>query len=143
MAARLTVLIDEDCGICTQLGAWLGRRDGITVDTIGSSTGARLLRDLPPSARYAAVHVVDEQGRRFSAGAALPLVLSRLPAGRGPAALAAALPQATERAYQLVARHRSVLSRLAGLQACSVGHEAGQTGRAGTDASLCRRGRGR
>jgi predicted DCC family thiol-disulfide oxidoreductase YuxK len=115
MAEPLTVLVDEGCGICTRIGAWLARRDGIEVSTIGAARGARLLRDLSSEERYASLHVVDQAGRRFSAGAALPLLLRRVPAGRGAAVLATHLPEMTERAYCLVARNRRTLSRIAGL----------------------------
>jgi len=124
MAKPLTVLVDEDCGICTRAGRWLARHEGLLVESIGSETGAHLLRDLTPAERYAAVHAVDGDGRRSSGGAALQLIARRLPGGRGPAALAARLPRLTEAAYGLVVRNRKALSRLAGLDACAPGPPA-------------------
>jgi predicted DCC family thiol-disulfide oxidoreductase YuxK len=115
MARPLTVLVDEDCGVCTRTGRWLARHEGLLVESIGSATGARLLRDLTPAERYAAVHAVDGDGRRSSGGAALQLIVRRLPGGRGPAALAARLPRLTDAAYGLVVRNRRALSRLVGL----------------------------
>jgi predicted DCC family thiol-disulfide oxidoreductase YuxK len=121
MAKLLTVLVDEDCGICTRAGRWLARHEGLLVESIGSAAGAHLLRDLTPTERYAAVHAVDGDGRRSSGGAALQLIARRLPGGRGPASLAARLPRLTEAAYGLVVRNRKARSRLAGLDACAPG----------------------
>ena len=109
----VTVLYDEGCGFCTAVAGWLERFGrGITVAPIGSPTGERLLADLAPNERYAAVHVVDASGRRRSGGAAVPPVLARLPGGSLPAWLAAAVPGVTGRGYALVARHRGTLSRV-------------------------------
>jgi predicted DCC family thiol-disulfide oxidoreductase YuxK len=112
---EVTVLYDEGCAFCTALARWLAGRPGLRTAPIGSPEGALLLRDLTPAERYDAVHVVDERGRRRTGGAALPPVLRRLPGGRLPAALLAALPGPTELAYRLVARNRSAVSRVARL----------------------------
>jgi predicted DCC family thiol-disulfide oxidoreductase YuxK len=114
--AELTVLYDEGCGFCTRLAAWLERRDGIDAAAIGSETGARLLRDLPPVERYAELHVVDAIGRRRSGGAALPLLARQLRAGRAAARLLAAFPRPTAWSYGVVARHRALVSRLTGIR---------------------------
>ena len=109
----LTVLYDEGCGFCTALAARLERFGrGLEVAPIGSATGERLLGDLEPEERYAVVHAVDEEGRRRSGGAAVPPILARLPGGRLPARVAAAIPGLTERSYALVASHRGTLSRV-------------------------------
>ena len=84
----------------------------LEVAPIGSPTGERLLADLEPAECYAAVHLVDDAGRRHSGGAAVPLVLALLPGGRVPARLATAFPAVARRGYELVARHRGTLSRL-------------------------------
>ena len=57
----------------------------------------------------------------WSAGAAIPQVLRRLPAG-GPVVtpLFETFPDATERAYGWVARHRVRLGAALGQQACAV-----------------------
>lgn len=109
----MTVLYDEGCGFCTDLAAWLARRPGLRVASIGSAEGVVLLRDLTPAQRYDAVHVVDADGRRRTGGAALPPVLRLLPYGGVPSGILAALPGATERAYRLVARQRGLVSRTA------------------------------
>jgi predicted DCC family thiol-disulfide oxidoreductase YuxK len=74
-----------------------------------------MLRDLPSSSRYASFHVVDEVGRRWSAGAALPPLLRELPGGLLAAAACNAFPALTEQAYRLVARHRDLVSKLTGV----------------------------
>ena len=109
-----TVLYDEACGMCTALAQWLAERTegDLAVAAIGSPTGDSLLRDLTPGERYARVHVVDGTGRRFSGGAAVPLVVAALPHGRPVAWLARRLPSATALGYGLVARHRGTISRL-------------------------------
>jgi len=108
----MTVLYDEDCVFCTRIAARLARRPGIAAEPIGSTAGARMLRDLTASERYAAVHVVDAHGRRSTGGAALPPLLEALPGGALPAALCRAFPRLTERLYRMVARNRSHLARL-------------------------------
>jgi predicted DCC family thiol-disulfide oxidoreductase YuxK len=114
--AELTVLYDEGCGFCTGVAARLQRLDGVDTAPIGSATGAVLLRDLPPAARYAEFHVVDRLGRRSSGGAALPSLLGRLRFGAVTARVLAAFPGLTSSAYGLAARHRVVLSRLTGIR---------------------------
>jgi predicted DCC family thiol-disulfide oxidoreductase YuxK len=111
--AALTVLYDETCGVCTALAGWLQRRGrDVAVAPIGSTVGARLLRDLSPRERYASVHVVDRLGRRRSGGAAVPPVLRTLPGGAGPGALASALPRVTDAAYRLLSARRGLLGRV-------------------------------
>lgn len=116
-APRLIVLFDEGCGFCTRLARWLERRPTIAVEPIGSSVGARLLRDVPPQRRYDTVHVVERRGRRFSGAEALPHLLRMLPGLAWTAPIAEALPGPTAWGYELVARHRGALSRLLRLDA--------------------------
>lgn len=56
-------------------------------------------------------HLIED-GSVTSAGAAFAPLARRLPGGRPLAALAARFPGAAERAYRLVAEHRSGLGRL-------------------------------
>jgi predicted DCC family thiol-disulfide oxidoreductase YuxK len=51
-------------------------------------------------------HLVTADGRVYSAGAAFPPLLRLLPWGRPLAAVTAAFPRLTERAYRHVARTR-------------------------------------
>ena len=110
--AELTMLYDEGCGFCTRLARRLARTDRVAVAPIGSLLGSVLLRDLTSTERYAAAHVVDPHGRRFSGGAVLVPLARTFPGGAALAAVFDALPRATERAYGLVARHRGLVSRL-------------------------------
>ena len=71
-----------------------------------------LLEDLDPEQRAASWHLVSPDGCRWSAGAAAPPLLRLLPGGRGPAAILARAPGATERTYRWVADHRSTFSKL-------------------------------
>jgi hypothetical protein len=98
---------------CTGCARWLeGHGVGVRAIEIGSSAGNVLLRDLTPEERYAAFHAVDRLGRRRSGGAALPLVLRAVPGAVWLGALAGAFPRSAEIGYRLVARRRSLLSRL-------------------------------
>jgi predicted DCC family thiol-disulfide oxidoreductase YuxK len=110
-----TVLYDENCRFCRRSIDWiraLARGDSLAFAPIGSETGEQLLRDLSLDERYASWHLVDGDGRRYSAGAAFPPLLRRLPALRWLAPVTEAFPGATESAYQLVSRHRGLLGRL-------------------------------
>jgi len=105
------VLYDESCRFCTALAVRLSRR-GLGIATIGSPTGDLELRDLSTFRRYDSVHVIDAAGRRYSAGAAIPVVLRPLPGGWALAGLAGISPRFTEAAYRLLARYRSAVGRV-------------------------------
>jgi predicted DCC family thiol-disulfide oxidoreductase YuxK len=112
--ATATVIYDADCGFCkfslSLLLAW-DRRRALSPLALGSPEADRLLADLTPEQRNSSWHLVDESGRRDSAGAALAPALALLPGGRGPAALVARMPHATERGYRWVVDHRGLLGR--------------------------------
>jgi predicted DCC family thiol-disulfide oxidoreductase YuxK len=109
------VLYDRDCGFCrwslAQLLA-LDRRQVLRPVALGTPEADRLLADLTPEQRAASWHLVAPDRRRWSAGGAAPPLLRLLPGGRAPAALLERMPQITERAYRLVADHRSWFGRL-------------------------------
>ena len=116
-AARPGVLValwDRDCGFCAWTLALLLRADRhglLRTAPIQGPLGDRHLAHMSSEQRLASWHLVDEQDRVYSGGAALTEVLRRLPAGRGLAVLTSRAPGATQRAYAWVARHRSMLSR--------------------------------
>ena len=118
-----TVLYDEDCGFCRwstdKLRAW-DRRRRLTFAAIQSARGAELLDAVPVPDRLASMHAVTQDGRVWSAGHAVRVVLADLPGGGILSSIAAAFPGATEWLYRLVARHRDRLGRLLGQRACSV-----------------------
>ncbi len=114
-ASRWVVLYDPDCGFCrwslAQLLA-LDRRGALRPVALGTEEADALLAEMTPEARASSWHLVSPDGRRWSAGAAVPPLLRLLPAGRPPAAIMERAPVLTERAYRWVAAHRSALSRL-------------------------------
>jgi predicted DCC family thiol-disulfide oxidoreductase YuxK len=111
------VLYDADCGFCrwtlAKLLAWdRGRR--LRPVPIESAEGDRLLERLDRDARLASWHLVEPDGQRYSAGAAAPRLLRRLPGGGAPAALLARFPRRSEQLYAWVARNRGAFGRLVG-----------------------------
>ncbi|HWF74279.1 MAG TPA: DCC1-like thiol-disulfide oxidoreductase family protein [Solirubrobacteraceae bacterium] len=136
-----TALYDADCGFCRAtlaglLALDLGRR--VRPVAIQSPEGSTVLADLDPAARLASWHLVSPAGERFSAGAGAPPLLRLLAGGRVPAAVLAAAPRPTDRAYRWVAGHRTKLSRL-----LPSGAKARATGRIARHAAEAeRRGRG-
>ena len=117
------VLYDADCGVCSRLAEALTRR-GIPDAPIRSATGEIELRDLPHTCREAAVHVVDDRGRRRSGAEALPPILRALPRLAWSARLVEILPVPSRLGYAAVARRRRVLSRILGLRSCTTGRAA-------------------
>lgn len=111
----MIVLYDRDCGFCRWTVAWALRRDrdgALRVAPIQSEAGERLLADMDPTERLRAAHVIHDDGRRSSGGAAMRDVLAALPSARVPARIAGVSERATELGYRLVAGNRSVASRL-------------------------------
>jgi len=113
--AQSVLLYDEDCGFCRwsldKVLAW-DRAERIRPLAIQSDEGARLLAPVAPEARLDSWHLVRDDGKLFPAGAAAAPLARLLPGGRPLAALFAAFPGVTERAYGFVARHRSWFARL-------------------------------
>ena len=119
----ITVLYDEDCGFCRwsadKLKAWDARRR-LTFDAIQSPRGAELLVAVPEAQRLDSMHAVTPDGRVWSGGRAVRVILAELPGGSILASIAGAFPGATDRTYRLVARHRERVGRMLGQRACSV-----------------------
>jgi predicted DCC family thiol-disulfide oxidoreductase YuxK len=109
------VMYDADCGLCTWavavLLAW-DRGRVLHPCAIQSPAGERLLGELDAQTRLESWHLVSPGGERTSGGAALGPLLELLPGGAGGARVASAAPALCERAYRLVADHRSTLSKL-------------------------------
>ncbi len=116
----MIVLYDADCGFCRWAVAWAVERDNrhvlVTVP-IQSPLGAELLRDVVPSERLRAAHVVREDGRRCSGGTAAAEVLRALPSTRALGRLAGSLPRSTALLYRVVAARRKSFGRLVGKEA--------------------------
>jgi predicted DCC family thiol-disulfide oxidoreductase YuxK len=111
---KWTLLYDANCGFCKWSLARvlkLDRRRNIKPVALGTPEADERLADLAASERAASWHLVAPDGTRYSAGAAAPPLLRILPGGRLPAALLAAAPTLTERAYRWVANHRGKLGR--------------------------------
>lgn len=108
------VLYDGDCGLCKWLLAWLLRcdREGrLRPIALQRPETDVLLADLDPAERMASWHLVSPDGKRVSAGAALPSLLGLLPGGRPPAAALGRFPRLTNAGYRWVASHRVGISR--------------------------------
>ncbi|MFT3864199.1 MAG: DCC1-like thiol-disulfide oxidoreductase family protein [Solirubrobacterales bacterium] len=117
------VIYDSDCGFCRVSSALLltwdrlgaGRRRSASCALrplpLGTDEADRLLAGMTEERRHASWHLIDPDGRRHSAGAALAPALSLLPGGRIPAACVSRAPHLTERGYRWVAEHRGLLGR--------------------------------
>lgn len=120
---RATVLYDEDCGFCRwsadRIRSW-DRRNALRFLPLQDPEADRLLHAVPLERRPASWHLVEVDGRVWSAGAAVPRLARRLPGGGSLAVLAESAPGLTDLVYAAVARRRTMLGRLLGQQACSV-----------------------
>jgi len=109
-----TILYDADCGFCrwslAKLLAW-DRQGRLRPLALQDPEADALLPGMDDEQKMASWHLVTQDGRVHSAGAAFPPLLRLLPAGRPLAALTAAFPGLTERAYRWVARNRDRLGR--------------------------------
>ena len=125
-AATWTLLYDADCGFCRSALAGLlalDRDARVRPLALQAPEAVMLLADIDSARREDSWHLISPSGERFSAGAAAPPLLRLLTGGRVPAALLAAAPRTTDRAYRWVADHRSTLSRLvpSGVKASATG----------------------
>jgi predicted DCC family thiol-disulfide oxidoreductase YuxK len=121
--APVWVLYDEDCGFCRwsadRIKRW-DRRGGLAFASIQSRDGQDLLRACPLKDRLDTMHAVTRDGRVWSGGEAVRVISGVLPGALPVRAFATAFPDATERLYRLVARHRQTFGRWLGQAACSV-----------------------
>lgn len=127
---RGSVLYDEDCGFCRwsadRLRAW-DRHHALRFVPLQDHEADRLLEAVPLERRKQSWHLVEPDGRVWSAGAAVPRVFRRLPRGLPLAMLLEAAPGLTDRAYAAVAERRTALGRMLGQRACAVDPSRGPT----------------
>lgn len=93
------------------------RRNLLVTVPIQSQLGCELLADVEPGDRLRSAHVVGDDGRRRSAGAAAAEVLGVLSQTQGLARLAHRLPRTTALLYGVVAKRRNGFGRLVGDEA--------------------------
>ena len=119
----ITVLFDEDCGLCRwsadKLRTW-DRSDALRFVGIRSAEGDRILHGMDTDTRLASWHAAAPNGAVWSAGSAVPVIARHLRSGRPIAWLAETFPETTERLYRWVAAHRLELGRVLGQRACAV-----------------------
>jgi predicted DCC family thiol-disulfide oxidoreductase YuxK len=117
------LLYDSDCGFCRwsvdKVLAW-DRGGRIRTMELQDPEAGSLLGGMEPGEKMGSWHLVTPDGRVYSAGAAAPPLLRLLPGGKPLAALLAAYPGFTDRAYRTVARNRDRFGRLVGQTACAV-----------------------
>jgi predicted DCC family thiol-disulfide oxidoreductase YuxK len=109
------LLYDADCSFCRwslrRILAW-DRAQRLRAVSIQSDEGQRLLDGVVPEARLDSWHLVNADGRLFSAGAAAEPLVRILPWGRPLAAVFRAFPGPTESTYRYIAAHRGRWARL-------------------------------
>ena len=98
----------------------LDRHGALAFAPIQDVRGQELLLGVPAELRLDSMHGVTPDGRVWSGGEAVRVILGALPFGTIPSAVAATFPEATDAAYRLVTRHRETLGRWLGRDACSV-----------------------
>jgi predicted DCC family thiol-disulfide oxidoreductase YuxK len=106
---QAAILYDRSCGFCRRSVERVLRWDRyrrLRPVALQDPEAEELLGGIDERTRMESWHLVDEGGMVYSAGAAFPPLLRRLPGGRPLAWVTAALPGPTERAYRYVARTR-------------------------------------
>jgi predicted DCC family thiol-disulfide oxidoreductase YuxK len=121
MAPVLTVLYDDDCGVCRwsadRVRIW-DRRGRLAFGAIQRADD--LLTPIEPGRRLEAMHVVERDGRVWSGGAAVTRLATELPGGAPVAWAGRHAPVLTERAYRWVAAHRERIGSWLGADRCTV-----------------------
>ena len=117
----VTVAYDEDCGACRWAAERLRRWDRAgRLGFAAIQLSDALLAPVEAGRRLDAMHAVTTDGRVYSGGAAVPLILRALPGGRPLAVLAASAPGLTDAAYAAIVARRTQIGRLLGQDACAV-----------------------
>ena len=122
-AGPYVLLYDADCGLCrwsvAKLLAW-DRQKLLRPLPLQDPEADALLADMEPDRRMVSWHLVSPDGQVYSAGSAVPVLLRLLPRGQPLAALAAAFPRLTDKAYRWVARNRHALSGKLRMESCAI-----------------------
>jgi predicted DCC family thiol-disulfide oxidoreductase YuxK len=117
------LLYDSDCGFCRwsvdKILAW-DRGGRLKSMELQDPEADSLLGGMEEDVKMGSWHLVMRDGRVYSAGAAAPPLLRLLRGGKLLAAVLAAFPSITERAYRTVAGNRDFFGRLVGQTACRV-----------------------
>jgi predicted DCC family thiol-disulfide oxidoreductase YuxK len=109
------ILYDADCGFCRWSLAQvlrLDRQHVLRPLALQDPQAATLLPGMTQEERMASWHLVGEDGRVYSGGAAFAPLLRLVPGGRPLARVAAAFPGLADLAYRAVADRRSLFGRL-------------------------------
>lgn len=117
------VLYDDDCGFCRWSADRIRRLDArgaLAFAPIQGEVGLELLAAVPPELRLASMHAVTPDGRVWSGGEAVRVILAELPGGVITSTLASMFPELTDRLYRSLARHRERFGRILGEAACDV-----------------------
>ncbi len=118
---RPVLLYDRDCGFCRwsmqRVIRWSGGR--LDAAPLQGERAAEALADLDVAERMASWHLLSPDGRRSSAGAAVPDLMRYLPGLRPLASVAGAFGGPIDALYGLVARNRHRLGRLVGEGSCA------------------------
>jgi predicted DCC family thiol-disulfide oxidoreductase YuxK len=115
VSVAVTVLYDDDCGLCRAIVRALmalDRAGTLRFVALQSTEAEALTPWLSDEQREASVHAVLRSGEVLAGGAAAAPVLRDLPGGAPLARLAERLPTLTERGYRVVADNRTALGRL-------------------------------
>jgi len=114
-ASPVSILYDADCGLCrwtlAKVLAW-DRRRVLRPVALQDPEARRVLGEMTEEEKMASWHLVGPDGGVTSGGAAFVPLGRLLPGARPFSALAGRFPRAADRAYRLVADHRSGLGRL-------------------------------
>jgi predicted DCC family thiol-disulfide oxidoreductase YuxK len=117
------LLYDSDCGFCRwsvdKILSW-DRRRCLRPLALQDPEADRLLGVMIEDVKMSSWHLVTDDGRVYSGGAAAAPLFRLLPRGRPLAAVFAAFPGLTNGGYRLVARNRDRFGRLVGQTACEV-----------------------
>ena len=113
-SARVLLIYDGYCGICTRIARWVQRRSAGRVAVLPNQTRGMLARTgLSRAEVDREVWAIDRAGRRGGGAAAVNRALAEMGWWRHPARLYATpgIRQAEEAIYAWVARNRGRLAR--------------------------------